>query len=118
MAGAAGALERRALGGAALLDWGYLVLAATLVQAAALAVVRILAPLLWLRRRRPEPAALATWRVALYFLAIGFAFLFIELASIQRFMLFLGHPVYAISVVLAGFLFFAGLGSGIAPILT
>jgi spermidine synthase len=111
-------LQRRALGGAALLDWGYLVLAATLVQAAALAVVLILAPLLWLGRRRPEPAALATWRVALYFLAIGFAFLFIELASIQRFMLFLGHPVYAITVVLAGFLFFAGLGSGIAPILT
>ncbi len=108
-------LQRRALGGAALLDWGYLVLAATLVQAAALALVLILAPLLWLRRDRPEPAALATWRVALYFLAIGFAFLFIEIASIQRFMLFLGHPVYAIPVVLAGFLFFAGLGSGIAP---
>src|SRR5262249_17453235 len=63
-------------------------------------------------------ADLARWRVALYFLAIGFAFLFIEIASIQRFVLFLGHPVYAIPVVLCGFLFFAGLGSGIAPKLT
>ena len=112
--------ERRALGGAALLDWGYLVLAATLIQAAALALVLILAPLLWLGRdpRRPAAADLARWRVALYFLAIGFAFLFIEIASIQRFVLFLGHPVYAIPVVLCGFLFFAGLGSGIAPTLT
>src|ERR1043166_3635254 len=109
-------LQRRALGGAALLDWGYLVLAATLVQAAALAVVLILAPLLWLGGDRPGPAAvLARWRVVLYFLAIGFDFLFIEIASIQRFVLFLGHPVYAIPVVLCGFLFFAGLGSGVAP---
>jgi len=113
-------LERRALGGAALLDWGYLVLAATLIQAAALALLLILAPLLWLGRERREPAVadLARWRVALYFLAIGLAFLFIEIASIQRFVLFLGHPVYAIPVVLCGFLFFAGLGSGIAPTLT
>jgi spermidine synthase len=109
-------LQRRALGGAALLDWGYLVLAATLVQAAVLALLLILAPLLWFGADRREPvAALARWRVVVYFLAIGLAFLFIEIASIQRFVLFLGHPVYAIPVVLCGFLFFAGLGSGIAP---
>src|SRR6266571_8187209 len=68
-------LERRAIGGVALLDWGYLLLAATLVQAAALALVLILAPLLSLGRDRREPAAagLARWRVGLYFLAIGFA---------------------------------------------
>jgi len=110
-------LERRTLGGAALLDWGYVVLVATLVQASVLALVLILTPLLWLGRHRP-PAALARWRIALYFLAIGFAFLFVEIASIQRFVLFLGHPVYAIPVVLCAFLFFAGLGSGFAPRLT
>ena len=38
-----------------------------------------------------------------------------EIASIQRFTLFLAHPLYAIGVVLAGFLVFAGLGSGVAP---
>ena len=43
------------------------------------------------------------------------AFLFVEIASIQRFTLSLAHPLYAIGVVLAGFLLFAGLGSGIAP---
>jgi spermidine synthase len=113
-------LERRTLGGAALLDWGYAVLVATLVQALVLALVLILTPLLWLGRQGPQAAAaaLARWRIALYFLAIGFAFLFIEIASIQRFVLFLGHPVYAIPVVLCAFLFFAGIGGGFAPRLT
>ena len=50
--------------------------------------------------------------VAFYFLLIGFAFLFVEIAFIHRFSLFLGHPVAAIAVTLAGFLLSAGLGSG------
>lgn len=106
-------LERRALGAAALLDWGYLVLVATLLQALALSLVLILAPLVF-RRGVREPAS-ARGQVALYFLAIGLAFLFVEIASIQRFVLFLGHPVYALAVVLCAFLVFAGLGSGVAP---
>ncbi len=106
-------LERRSLGGAALLDWGYLVLVATLVQALMLSLVLILAPLaIWHGGREPS---FTRGRVALYFLAIGLGFLFIEIASIQRFVLFLGHPVYAIAVVLCAFLVFAGLGSGAAP---
>ena len=111
-------MERRTLGGAALLDWGYAVPVATFVQASVLALVLILTPLLWLGRHRSQAAAaaLARWRIALYFLTIGFAFLFVEIASIQRFVLFLGHPVYAIPVVCA-FLFFAGIGSGLAPLL-
>ncbi len=106
-------LELRTAGGAALVDWGYLILFATLLQAALLSLVLILLPL-WLWQRAPAPAA-DRWRVFAYFLAIGLAFLFVEIASIQRFMLFLGHPVYAVAVVLAAFLVFAGLGSGLAP---
>ena len=37
--------------------------------------------------------------------------MFLEIAFIQKLMLFLHHPVYAVSVVLATFLVFAGLGS-------
>jgi hypothetical protein len=47
----------------------------------------------------------------IYFFAIGLAFLFIEIAFIQKFMLFLHHPLFTASVVLASFLVFAGLGS-------
>lgn len=47
-------------------------------------------------------------------LAVGLGFLFVEIAFIQRFMLILGHPVYAVALVLAGFLVFAGAGSALA----
>ena len=100
--------------GGALLDWGYLILCATLAQAALLSLVLVLLPL-WLGLER-RPSA-GRWRIIAYFGAIGLAFLFIEIASIQRFTLFLAHPLYAIGVVLAGFLVFAGIGSGIAPAL-
>jgi hypothetical protein len=108
-------LERRARGGAALLDWGYLILLSTLVQAGVLSLVLILAPLRFYRASSTPSAD--RWRVGVYFLTIGFAFLFVEIASIQRFILFLGHPVYAIAIVLCGFLVFAGMGSGISPLL-
>ena len=109
-------LHRRALGGATLLDWGYLILISTLAQALVLSLLLILAPL---RRYSAHPArSTDRGRVAAYFLTIGFAFFFIEIASIQRFILFLGHPIYATAVVLCGFLIVAGLGSGFSPRLT
>jgi spermidine synthase len=101
--------------GAGLLDWGYLILMATLLQAALLSLFLMLLPLwLGLKSRR---AYASRWRVLVYFGAIGLAFLFVEIASIQRFTLFLSHPLYALGVVLAGFLVFAGLGSGYAATL-
>ncbi len=101
----------RGQGGLTLLDSGYLVLLVSLAQAVVLSLVLILLPLRWLGRRR-RPADLPPWRIAIYFLALGLAFLFVEIAFIQRLTLFLGHPLAAIAVVLAGFLVFAGLGSG------
>jgi spermidine synthase len=102
-------LAKRATGGAAMLDWGYLILFATLVQAVGLVLVLVLLPL-WFGRRPAR--ARGGWRVALYFFAIGVAFLFMEIVFIQRFLLFLSHPLYAVAVVLAAFLVFAGLGAG------
>ncbi|HEY5597185.1 MAG TPA: hypothetical protein VIK47_00140, partial [Kiloniellales bacterium] len=106
-------LELHAKGGAALLELGYLILVATLVQAAALSLVLILLPLRIGRRQAVHGAGRA--RIAVYFFALGLAFLFVEIAFIQRFIVFLGHPLYAAAVVLCGFLVFAGLGSGAAP---
>jgi hypothetical protein len=37
-----------------------------------------------------------------------------EIAFIQIFILFLSHPLYAVAVVLTGFLLFAGIGSGVS----
>jgi hypothetical protein len=47
----------------------------------------------------------------LFFAAIGLGFLLLEVALIQRFVLFLGFPTYALSVVLFALLVFTGLGS-------
>ena len=94
--------------GLPLVEWGYLILLATLVQALVAGLVLVLLPLTALARGRPGGRS----RVFVYFLALGLAFLFVEIASIQRFVLFLGHPVHAVGVVLSGFLIFAGLGSG------
>jgi SAM-dependent methyltransferase len=106
-------LELRKRGGAALLEWGYLILFATLVQAGLLSIGLILLPL-WVRRGRAASGRY-TWRIAAYFLALGLAFLFVEIAYIQRFIVFLSHPLYAVAVVLCAFLVFAGMGSGYAP---
>ena len=46
-----------------------------------------------------------------YFCAIGIGFMLIEISQMQRLMVFLGHPVYGLSVVLFTILFFGGIGS-------
>ena len=110
-------LALRAQGGLPLVEWGFVILVATLVQGSIAAVLLILLPLLALRmpRAADEPARPPPhWRVALFFASLGLAFLFVEIAFMQRFAVFLGHPLYAIAAVLAGLLVFAGLGAGVA----
>jgi len=68
----------------------------------------ILLPLAWKGRVRPVAGGR---RMGGYFLLLGLAFLFIEIAFIQKLILFLGHPLYSVATALSGFLVFAGLGS-------
>ena len=49
-----------------------------------------------------------------YFGAIGFGFMFVEMAEMQRLTIFLGHPSYALSVVLFTLLLASGAGSYVA----
>ncbi|MFC1492005.1 SAM-dependent methyltransferase [Nitrospinota bacterium] len=100
-------------GGALLIEWGYVVLFVTLVLAVLASIVLILVPLKALVRHESSPAGkhVFGWTV-FYFFALGLGFLFIEIAFIQRFTLFLSHPLYSVAVVLCAFLVFAGLGSG------
>jgi hypothetical protein len=50
-------------------------------------------------------------RFLLYFLCIGAGYILIEMALIQKFVLFLGHPTYALTVVIFSMLVSSGLGS-------
>jgi len=54
-------------------------------------------------------------RYALFFAAIGTGFFAVEIALLQRFGLFLGHPNYALSVVLAALLVTSGTGALVSP---
>ena len=105
-------LSLRGQGGIPLLSMGYLILVGTLIQAIVASFILIIMPLLVMRGDiDTKNFRSAQLRSLVYFSALGLAFLFIEIAFIQKFILFLHHPLYAISVVLAAFLLFAGLGS-------
>ncbi len=47
----------------------------------------------------------------LYFSQIGFGFMFVQLALLQRFTVLLGHPTYSLAIILFAMILFAGLGS-------
>jgi spermidine synthase len=47
----------------------------------------------------------------LYFVAVGLAYILVEIAFIQRFVLFLGHPTYALTVVIFVLMLSSGVGS-------
>lgn len=51
------------------------------------------------------------WRGTFYFASIGLAFMLVEVPWLQRFILFLGHPSVATTVVLGSILLGAGVGS-------
>jgi SAM-dependent methyltransferase len=57
----------------------------------------------------------AGWQLAVggtaYFVLIGSGFMLVEIALLQRMSVFLGHPVYALSVVLFSLILWAGFGS-------
>ena len=47
----------------------------------------------------------------LYFVAVGLGYILVEIAFIQRFVLFLGHPTYALTVVIFILMLSSGAGS-------
>ena len=47
----------------------------------------------------------------MYFIAVGLGYILVEVSLIQRFVLFLGHPTYALTVVVFLMLLSSGMGS-------
>jgi hypothetical protein len=90
-------------------EWGYLVLAATLLQAILASAVLILLPLFVTRSIKSVKHGKAA--TVCYFLMLGFAYMFLEMGFIQKMTLLIGHPVFGVAVTLSGFLFFSGCGS-------
>jgi len=81
-----------------------------LLGVSVLATLIILAlPPLVLRTRLPRQKQVVVF--LLYFLVIGAGYILTEVALIQKFVLFLGHPTYALTVVIFSLLISSGLGS-------
>jgi len=81
-----------------------------LLAVSVLATLIILAlPPMVLRTRLPRQKPVLAF--LLYFLAIGAGYILTEVALIQKFVLFLGHPTYALTVVIFSLLVSSGVGS-------
>ncbi len=57
----------------------------------------------------------AAYPLLAYFGSIGLGFMFIEISQMQRLIIFLGHPIYGLSVVLFTLLLAGGIGSLAMP---
>jgi hypothetical protein len=73
----------------------------------ALSIVAIIAPL---AIRRPVRDAYSG-KLMIYFAAIGLAFMMVEIGQLERLIVFLGHPIYGLTVVLFVLLIASSLGS-------
>ncbi len=92
------------------IDWkvnlGVLVLLLVLVISLAAVFAFLVLPLLLKPgKRRQSPVPL------FYFVAVGLGYILVEIAFIQRFVLFLGHPTYALTVVIFLLMVSSGAGS-------
>jgi len=89
-------------------EWGLIALLATLGQSILLALLLLVVPVVLVARKRSEspPGPHLS-----YFFTVGFAYMAAEIAAIQQLSLLLGHPIYAVAVVLATFLICSGFGS-------
>jgi hypothetical protein len=88
----------------------YSILLFLLIQAVILSGIFILGPLVFLKRSSSVKIS-SGGNFLLYFSCLGIGFMFVEITLIQKFILFLGHPIYSLSVVLFSLLVSAGLGS-------
>jgi SAM-dependent methyltransferase len=99
----------RSIGKPGGLDWkvnlGVAVLAMLLVISVIAVLAFLILPLILQTESARNPASL------LYFVAIGLGYILAEVAFIQRFVLFLGHPTYALTVVVFLMLLSSGAGS-------
>jgi len=81
----------------------------------ALVVVAIIVPL---RPALQDIGARLATGGTVYFMLIGIGFMLVEIALLQRFSVFLGHPIYALSIVLFSLIVSAGAGSLLSDFLS
>jgi hypothetical protein len=74
-------------------------------------IAAILAPLAWARRRSALADATLSVREVLYFAGLGLGYMALEVPIVQILSMYLGHPVYGLTVALVALLLASGIGS-------
>jgi hypothetical protein len=96
------------------IDWkvnmGVVVLLMLVIISAIAVAAFLVLPLLMTSRARSG----GSWLPLLYFVAIGLGYIAVEITLIQRLVLFLGHPIYAMTVVVFLMLLSSGAGSSLS----
>ena len=92
---------------------GNLVATNTLMVLAGITFLLVLAVILvpLLRSGLPNMSGVSFAVSLAYFAAIGFGFMLVQVPYMQRFSVYLGHPVYAVVVTLFSMILMAGVGS-------
>src|SRR5450759_4282759 len=94
------------------IDWkvnlGVVVLGMVLLISLAAVLAFLILPMLFASGRS---VGSRSWLSLLYFVAVGLGYILVEIAFIQRFVLFLGHPTYALTVVIFLLMLSSGAGS-------
>lgn len=93
-----------------VLEWGNLVVFATLIQGLIFSFFFIFLPLLV----KKVSLGKGWYFPLLYFAALGLGYMLVEISFIQKFILYLAHPTYATTAIIFSFLFFSGLGSRVS----
>ena len=83
------------------------VLGRSLAIVSGLSAIAIIAPLVFRRKAREARSI----RLMIYFAAIGLAFMMVEIGQLERLIVFLGHPIYGLTVVLFVLLLASSCGS-------
>jgi len=99
-------------GGASLVIAGNLLAMATLAVIILWSAILVIAVIVLPARASVKSVAPELVRAGTcYFLLIGVGFMLIEIAFLQRISTFLGHPIYALSIVLFSIIISTGIGS-------
>ena len=84
------------------------ILGSLVIVVLVLTLVFIIVPLVLTTERKQLKGSMPYF---VFFAGIGLGFMFVEISQMQRLIVFLGHPVYVLSVVLFSLLLAGGLGS-------
>jgi hypothetical protein len=105
-------LRPRGVSGAGIVT-GNLLATSTLLGLSGIALILVLAIVLWplVRLGLPDVPGPVFGASLAYFTIIGLGFMFVQIPFLQRFSVYLGHPTYTFSIVLFLMILAAGAGS-------